>query len=235
MLRNFISFVKIMRCVRFCALSGILFASNSFALQLLNVDNDKIPGATLCTKVVDLPIYGENQHQLYDYLFAEDGEYFISNLSSVAIYNNNEKVLIKGNFSQPSNYVPGRGSYIVAWQNGKTTLNLQKLREGDRDQVVAQVRFFIRKVPLAASGVKPEVDLVSVAFEKDNPLNANVSVNHGKNSKFFDSNKAVQSVDCLNILPRWCGDGVIDKSHGEICDDGVGNGELGRCNATCQK
>lgn len=130
------------------------------ALQVTVTPNTAIQPASSCTVVHNQVIYGNTQYQLKDALNT-DGVYFVSNLSTVNINVLGGKASIDPNFSQPSNYTPGPGSYTVAWQNGKTFLNLTSLVPADRDTTIAQVNYKIRRVPLGA-GVTPDLDLVSV-------------------------------------------------------------------------
>lgn len=39
--------------------------------------------------------------------------------------------------------------------------------------------------------------------------------------------------ECAFMTPRWCGDGILDTTHGEVCDDGAENGQPSKCNLTC--
>jgi len=40
-------------------------------------------------------------------------------------------------------------------------------------------------------------------------------------------------INCAEYELTWCGDGVVDQTAGEVCDDGAKNGHAGYCNASC--
>ena len=48
-----------------------------------------------------------------------------------------------------------------------------------------------------------------------------------------DSRGAKTSFICPITIKAVCGDKVVDTQHGEVCDDGVRNGQAGHCNSTC--
>jgi Domain of unknown function DUF11 len=44
---------------------------------------------------------------------------------------------------------------------------------------------------------------------------------------------AYHANECLNFYAKWCGDGVVDATDGELYDDGAQNGQPGKANASC--
>lgn len=65
--------------------------------------------------------------------------------------------------------------------------------------------------------------------------NTPVQTNLGNLNKNFDPSTTVIDNECITIIPRWCGDGVIDSTEGESCDLGVQNGQPGStCNSLCE-
>ena len=40
----------------------------------------------------------------------------------------------------------------------------------------------------------------------------------GSIDKAFDSSTLRTDLECLNIYPRWCGDGILESNNGEQCD-----------------
>lgn len=39
--------------------------------------------------------------------------------------------------------------------------------------------------------------------------------------------------ECKYYEITWCGDGILDSGAGEVCDDGVQNGQPGKCSLSC--
>lgn len=219
--------------MKFKFLAAILFFfaihGGANALTVTTQQNGPIQNA--CAVSVDFDIYGNSQYQLKD-AFNSDSAYIISSQSKVEINTLGNKASIDPNFSQPSNYAPGAGSFTVAWQNGKTKLNLASLVPADRGTTIAQVLYKIRRVPLGP-GVTPNVELIAVP-DLGPSVFPGPAVSYGINQNSFNPSAAFEDVECLNIKPRWCGDGIIDNDKGETCDNGAQNGTAGNaCSATC--
>ncbi len=210
----------------FCCLN----VSTVLALEVTEKKN--APLETNCAVAGDLTIYGATETQLQGG-FKSDGIYVVSGLSKVFVNVLGDKAIVDPNFSQPTNFTPGAGTYLVAWQNGKTKLNLPVLQPKDRYSVIAQVVYKVRRVPLG-DGVLVEAEMISTDYTGDKSMPGK-PINHGKKSLKFNTDKAFEDLTCTNILPKWCGDGIIDKEYGESCDRGEMNGaEGGTCSSTCQ-
>lgn len=48
-----------------------------------------------------------------------------------------------------------------------------------------------------------------------------------------DPSDDLSHIECQPFQVSWCGDGVVDSSHGESCDEGAYNGLPGKCNVSC--
>ncbi len=164
----------------------------------------------VCAITTNVDIYGTLEYQLKDAFYA-DGEYIISGLSALTINTLGNKASIDPNFSQPSNYTPAAGAYSVAWQNGKTKLNLPSLVPADRDTTIAQLVYKIRRVP-AGPGVTPIFERISVP-DLGPSVFPGAAISYGLNTQSFNPSAAVVDNECQNIRPRWCGDGVIDSEY----------------------
>lgn len=217
--------------LKFLAAILFFFAIQNGANALTVTTQQNGPIQNACAISVDFDIYGKSQHQLKD-TFNSDSTYILSSQSKVEINTLGNKASIDPNFSQPSNYAPGPGSYTVAWQNGKTKLNLPALVPSDRGTTIAQVLYKIRRLPLGP-GVAPILELIAVP-DLGPSVFPGPAVSYGINKNSFNPSAAYEDVACVNIKPRWCGDGVLDGDKGETCDNGAQNGTAGNaCSATC--
>ena len=177
-------------------------------------------------------LYGGNEVQLTN-VFNAEGEFVVSALSRLDIWVS-PLLQIDGDFSQPSNYTPGKGEYLVAWQNGKTRALLTRLKPEHRLKPLAKLVYNTRIVPPGPGVSLQDTELVSVQHNPANLLQA-ILTSHGMIRKTFNPSAAQQLPACQVVQAHWCGDGVVDAAQGEVCDAGLSNGKPGAsCSAQCQ-
>lgn len=91
-------------------------------------------------------VYGTNPNQyLYDVLHTHAGkEGLISSNTSVDVYTTPKFNMTSG-WNLITNYFPGNGAYRVVESTQPVTLNMSALTPADRNTVVAQVVYGIRR------------------------------------------------------------------------------------------
>ncbi|MDD2916753.1 MAG: hypothetical protein PHH70_02820 [Candidatus Gracilibacteria bacterium] len=175
-------------------------------------------------------IYGTDKYHLWDYLNTSR-EGIISSLSEVSVYTPGGKMNIPNGWVQSSNYMPSSGQYYAVWNNQLSGLNLSSLVPSDRDTPVAQVVYRIRRMFVGANNTYNfGGSYVYSNYTGGTPAQTTL----GNLNKSFDPSTLTTDSECISILPRWCGDGVLDAANGEQCDLGTQNGQPGSaCSATC--
>ncbi len=150
------------------------------------------------------------------------------------MYNPLNKVVIGPNWQQNTNYVAGPGRYSAFWNTSFSQLNLGSLTPADRDQTVAQVVYQVIRFPESTSGTSFATSWYSYDDTAGGfPSNYR---SYGDSTRTFDFTAPEYEFECLNLKPRWCGDGVVDTNRGETCDDGATNGTPGAmCSSTCSR
>ncbi|MDP2103644.1 MAG: hypothetical protein Q8K26_01835, partial [Candidatus Gracilibacteria bacterium] len=180
-----------------------------------------------------LVIYGTDTYHLWDYINTTR-EGIISGNSEVSVYVRNNKANIPNSWVQVSNYMPSAGQFYTVWNNGLAGLNIPALVPADRDVPVAQIVYRVRRM---LTGVNNTYNFngsyIYANFTSATPVQTSL----GNLNKFFDTSTLTVDNECIAILPRWCGDSVLDSANGETCDfndtSHTGWG-VGGCDASCQ-
>lgn len=187
------------------------FFHSAFALNIMshssiqtNCDGGTFP---------PLVIYGTDTIHMWDYINAAR-EGIISSNSEVSVYVQGNKVNIPNGWAQVSNYLPSAGQFYTVWNNQLTGLNLPSLVPADRDTPVAQVVYRIRRMYTGPSNTYNFGGNYTYAnFTGGVPSQTSL----GNLNRGFDTSTLHVDNECISILPRWCGDSVVDSGH-EQCD-----------------
>jgi len=180
-----------------------------------------------------LVIYGNDTYHLWDYINTVQ-EGIIASNSDVSVYINSNKVNIPNGWVQVSNYMPSAGQFYTVWNNQLAGLNIPNLVPADRDTPVAQIVYRIKRMLTGTSNsFNFNGNYIFSNFTGNNP----VQMNLGSLNKNFDPSTVTADNECISILPRWCGDSVLDSANGEQCDfnDATHTGwGVGGCDVSCQ-
>jgi len=153
----------------------------------------------------------------------------MSTNSSLSVYTDGSKITIPNGWVQVSNYAPSAGQYFAFWNNTKTFINTGSLVPADANRIVGQVTFNVIRA-YRGSNNSYTYSNTGIFARTDSliPNPQSILVN-----QTFDLSTRKSDVECLNIYPRWCGDGIV--SNGEQCDGTAGvSGPNQSCNASCQ-
>ncbi|MDQ7023627.1 MAG: hypothetical protein Q9M97_09120 [Candidatus Gracilibacteria bacterium] len=129
-----------------------------------------------------------------------------------------------GEWWRISNAIPPiNGSYMVVGGDGCT---LNKVKKLNNSQPSSQIMY-------------------EVAYKRELSLGEGISnyyyYNYGDNTEYYFSDQTKRvwgdieytGNECFNIYTHFCGDGIVDSSNGEQCDDG-NNIDGDTCSATCE-
>lgn len=176
----------------------------------------------------DFFIHDEALRYIYLDLEKEESrnEGVVSGLSGVRIYST-DKITLPRKWKLISNFLPKEaGLFRVVESEYEAQLNSSKLAKGDEKNIVAQVVFVLRYAYFEEAG-----ELVFIPYSQYVISGSKKAIRGGGKWLKVNKNKIVEKIDCLNIYPRWCGDGIVSEN--ERCDDGADNGKDGKCTLTC--
>ncbi|MFA5917857.1 MAG: hypothetical protein WC850_06515 [Candidatus Gracilibacteria bacterium] len=149
---------------------------------------------------------------------------FIS--SNIRVYNPYNSLNIRGPFVFKSNMKPESVQDIVVCSNDAGTV-INRGTLPNRTTLAGQLVYSI-----ARKSNNGYID-GSAASYNYTLLDRSYLTKSYTNKPNFSSTPILQDNECFNIYVDYCGDGVLDSTHGETCDDG-NNIDGDGCSATCQ-
>lgn len=106
--------------------------------------------------------------------------------------------------------MPTAGQFYTVWNNGLAGLNIPALVPADRDVPVAQIVYRVRRMLTGANNTYNYNGNYTYAnFSGTTPVQTNL----GNLNKNFDPSTLFVDNECISILPRWCGDSVLDSAN----------------------
>nr|MDD3720246.1 hypothetical protein [Candidatus Gracilibacteria bacterium] len=211
----------------------VLYISITFTYFLSNVG--AVDFSTLSSKELSCPvsnindiIYIPNGSTSYttkigDEFWATTDRY-ISNSGTLAkLWESQSGLVTCGTWNRYSEVAPGSNTHVVAIASDCT---FNKPTGINKD---VQFVFNIRHGAIGGGTATVTKQYYTIPGWYASPA----TLSYKTYNNYLVGSYVVDGNECYNLRIAWCGDGIIDSTHGETCDDGNNiNGD--GCSATCQ-